>query len=381
MAWRNTNNEINVSFTDRDQDYETDSEPWRELANLQTVGGEPLTLNLDRTWFTKRSQAQKAAAHAGRMKSVPWVTSKIVVRKESATRLLPGKFLRLTYADYNTRLIMRVLSRKTSVKHTQQVELELRADGYYGDLLPYTPDRPPESDVPIIEPLSPLALKFLELPHDLAGGRHPHLAPLVARASAMDVGFRVYSTEDGISFDEVAVTDRFAVSGVLATDYPVTTILDDSAEGMVVNLPGPDGAASLETTNVRGWQKQRLLVFVEDEIILRVNGDGAAPVYAPGGDLLVEWDMASWLRHDFWQSWDQPYAEDKLHHRVRLCTDAGSTLIGFRCGAQVSSYTVTNAQLQAAFGGTEPDALRIRVFSRFRGQRSRYMLELRVLKS
>lgn len=480
MAWRSTANEVNVTFTDRAQKFQSDSEPWRDLANLRMLGGEPRPLNLERPWITRRAQAQQTAAYAGRLNSVVWVSGKISVRKDAAVGLAEGSFIRLTYADYPTTLIMRVTSRKVTTKRTQTVELGLRSDGYYNDLLPYTPARPPLPDAEVISPLAPLAQRIVELPAPLVPGgsgarEHPHLAALVARASAMDVRARVYSSEDEIAYDEAVVTDRFAVAGTLAADYPLTPVLDNGADGMLITLPGPDTATAMVQTTQRGLERMRLLVFVGDEILsyrdatmvsggvrlnglrracydtarsahpaftpvliirrrdlaaftastyaqndtvhfkvatstaaatldlsevdpanvtlvnrtarplapinLRVNGSAASPTYSAGGSLLVEWDAASWARHEFWASWEQAYSDDKLHHRVRLCTDAGDGLIGFRCGSGVSSYAITNAQLLSAFGGSEPSALLIQVFSRRRGHRSITALELRVTKS
>jgi hypothetical protein len=105
QSWRQTINQINLRFTDRDNKFQADSEPWRDLANLRVVGGEALSLDLDRPWFTRRYQAQKAAAWAGRLRSVPWVNATISIRKEEAADIEPGAFVRLTYAqDKNWRV-------------------------------------------------------------------------------------------------------------------------------------------------------------------------------------------------------------------------------------------------------------------------------------
>ena len=471
QSWRDTSNEISVKFTDRDNAYGSNSELFIELANRRVLNGEPLPLSLDRPWFTRNYQAAKAAAYAARLRGVPWLTAKLQVRKDAATGILPGDFVRLTYEDYDTTIIVRVLSRKVSEDRSQAVELDVRADGYYSDIVPYVADRPPVAEPPEISPQVALYSQVLELPFGLAVSSTdrtlPQLAALVARASAMDVKWLLYdSDDDGVDYDEIAHARRFALYGTLAADYPATETLDDGAAGLLIDIGGPDGAAAVDATNERGRLRLRLLVFAGAEILayrdavlvsatqiqllglrrgcydtdsiahasgdpvsiiaradlrdfsdpvfatgdaidfkvatataaaaldlalppaqsltlvnrtarplpplnVTVNGQtGPASTYSTGQDLVIAWDISNWRRHAFWDSWDSPYYDDQLKHKIRVRLSSGSPVLRrIKVDAGIATVTYTNADLIADFGG-EPASLLLEIFARRRGELS-----------
>ena len=182
-----------------------------------------------------------------------------------------GDFVRLTYAAWSTTIIMRVERRKVDADRAQVVEFDLVADGYFAEITTYVPDHPPRPPAVLAEPQPPLYARVIELPWPLANPaldrQAPQLAPLVARASALDVRLRIYSSADNTTYDQVARTANFAVYGTLAADYGLSNLLDDSATGMLVNLPGPDGSDALATTDEVGRLTMTLLVFCEDEIL------------------------------------------------------------------------------------------------------------------
>ncbi len=284
QSWRDTVNEITVNYTDRDNDFADNSELFIDQANRRIVG-EPLTTSLDRPWVTKRDYALQMATYAARLQSVPWMEAKdINIRKEAGAGIEPGDFVRLTYADYLETTIARVISRKVESDRSQAVQLSLRADGYYSNILPYTPDYPPRPDEPEISPLPPLYQRFIELPFPLvpsgADKSQPHLAPLIARASGLDVRMLVYSSEDGETYDEVTHSRKFCIYGTLAAPVGLKRTLDDDGAGMLVTFPGPDGPLDLEVTNEHGREKMRLLVFVDDEIIAYQDAQIVSPTQA-----------------------------------------------------------------------------------------------------
>ena len=471
QSWRDTANEIFVKFTDRDNSFTTNSETFIELANRRVANGEPLPLSLDRPWFTRDYQAAKAAAYAARLRGVPWLTAKIQIRKEAAAGLLPGAFVRLTYADYDTTIIVRILSRKVAEDRSQAVEFEVRADGYYNEIVPYVADRPPVGDVPGISPQVALFSQVFELPFGLARSSTdrtlPQLAGLVARAGGLEVKWLLYGSDDaGVNYDEVAHSRRFALSGTLAADYPATETLDDGSGGLLIDLVGPDGPADLAATNERGRLRLRLLVFAGSEIMayreavlisttrvrllglrrgcydteaaahlagdpvaiiarrdlrdftdpvfaagdaidfkvatataaatldlalppaqsltllnrtarplpplnVRVNGQtGPASTYSTGSDILIEWDIANWRRHAFWDSWDSAFADDQLKHKIRVRAAAGSPVLRrIKVAPGLAVATYANADLLADFGA-EPASFYLEIFARRRGQLS-----------
>ncbi len=472
QSWRDTSNEISVKFTDRDNSFGTNSETFIELANRRVLNGEPLPLSLDRPWFTRNYQAAKAAAYAARLRGVPWLTAKLQVRKEAAAGILPGAFVRLTYQDYDTTIIVRVLTRKVSEDRSQAVEFDVRADGYYNEIVPYVADRPPVAAPPDVSPQVALYSQILELPFGLAPSSTdralPQLAALVARASGLDVKWLVYdSDDDGVNYDEIAHSRRFAIYGTLAAGYPVTETLDDGSSGLLIDLPGPDAATDIEATDERGRLRLRLLVFAGAEILayrdavlvsatriqllglrrgcydtaavahlagdpvclirrrdlrdftdpvfaagdvidfkvatataaatldlalppaqaltlvnrtarplpplnVRVNGQtGPASTFAAGADLLIEWDIANWRRHAFWDSWDSAYYDDQLKHKIRVRAAAGAPVLRrIKIAVGLATATYANADLCADFGGSEPASLFLEVFARRRGQLS-----------
>ncbi len=473
--WRDTFNEFTVKYNDQLSDFQDNSYLFIDAGNRRVVG-EPLPTQLDRSFITKTALAMKTGAYAARLQSVPWVVAKeIHVRKEAAAGIEPGAFVRLTYSDYAETLVMRVMSRKVEADRSQSVQFELRADGYYNEILPYTPDVPPQPDVPLVYPQPPLFQRILEVPLGLIPVRDdqnkPQLTALVSRGSGLDIRFRVYSSEDNTTYDEDHHSRLFCTSGTLAAPLALGTTLDDGAGGILINFPGVDNGLDLETTSEPGRLKMRLLVFVEDEIIayrnvvivgptqarlvglrrgcydtlmaahaagsavaiirrrdmrlwtdasyernalvylkigtdtamasldlaqvnntsitltnrtacplapinLRINGVGVAPTYAAGANLLIEWDAASWRRHEFWASWDEAYSDPKLFHKVKILTaDGVTTLRKVNLNPGVSSYTYASADLLADFGGSVPASFRVQVLSRRRGLRSIFHLE------
>ena len=269
--WRDTYNEFTVKYNDQLSDFQDNSTLVIDAGNRRVVG-EPLPTTLDRSFITKVALAIQSGVYAARLQSVPWVVAKdIHVRKEAAAGIEPGDFVRLTYADYQETLIMRVMSRKVEADRSQEVQFELRADGYFNEVLAYTPDVPPAPDRPVINPQPPAFQRLLELPYGLvpASTDHnkPQLTALIARASALDVRYRVYTSEDDTTYDEDSHSRLFCIYGTLDAAVPLTNTLDDGTDGIVIHFPGPDGGPDLETTGEAGRLKMRMLAFIEDEII------------------------------------------------------------------------------------------------------------------
>lgn len=409
-------------------------------------------------------------AYTARLQSVPWIIAKdIHVRKEAAVAIEPGDFVRLTYQDYQDTIIMRVMSRKVEADRSQEVQFELRADGYYNEVLAYDPDVPPAPDVELIEPAAPAFQRILEVPAGLVSVRHdqnrPQFTALVARGSALDVQYFVYSSDDGTDYEETLNSRFFCVYATLGAPLAATRTLDDGTDGVLLNFPATDGVLDLLTTSEAGRLKSRLLVFIEDEILsyrdvviissnqarlvglrrgcydslaaahtsgidvaiirrrdlhiwtdstydkgqnvhlkvatatvkammdlaevadtvvtvanrttrplppmnLRINGVGVAPIYTGGGDVLIEWDAASWRRHEFWASWDEGYSDPKLFHRLRILASDGTVNRKVNIAPGLSSYTYAAADLLADFGGSVPSSWTVQVFARRRGARS-----------
>ena len=271
QSWWETFNEISVNFTDRDNFYQSNSTIFVDPGNRRIVG-EPLTTSLDRPWITREYQATKAAVYAARLQSVPWTEAKdIHIRKDAAVGINPGDFVRLTYAEYADTLVMRVISRKVDSDRSQQVAFDLRAEGYYSEVELYTADHPPVPANPDIEPEPLLYQNVLEVPYGLVpAGRstlEPQLTVLAARASALDVRYIVYSSEDDTTYDRVGHSRRFAIYGTLAANVALMNTLDDGASGLLIECPGVEAAIDVATTTDAGRLRQRLLVFLENEII------------------------------------------------------------------------------------------------------------------
>ncbi len=268
--WRETKNEFLVKYNDQSSDFQDNSTMVIDQANRRVVG-EPLPTTLDRPWITKTALAIQSGIYAARLQSVPWVVAKdIHIRKEAAFGIEPGSFVRLTYADYLETIIMRVMSRKVEADRSQEVQFELRADGYFNEIVVYTPDLPPAPDRPVIVPLAPSFQRILELPYGLVPARDDHTKPqlvaLVARASGLDVRYRVFTSEDNTTYDQEFRSRTFCTYGTLDAAVPLTNTLDDGA-GILIHFPGPDGGLDLETTGEAGRLKMRMLAFIEDEII------------------------------------------------------------------------------------------------------------------
>ena len=438
QSWRDVPNELIINYTDSQNDYQTNGITFVQR-DARAVVGEPLPQTMDRSWITTKVGAGIYAAYVAQISGLPKVNAnELKVRKEAALTIKVGDFVRLTYADYLITIIMRVERRKTEADRAQVVEFDLVADGYFAEITPYVADHPPRPPAVIAQPQTPLYSRMIELPWPLASNtldrQAPQLVPLVARASALGVRLRVYSSDDNTTYSQVARTGAFAVYGTLAANYGLTSLLDDSAGGMLIDLPGPDGSDALGTTDETGRLTMMLLIFCEDEILsyrdvqivsptrvrliglrrvcydtlaathaletpvlivaaddlraftnasyaknaevflkpvtgfpgavldlsdspvielmlinrtarplaplnLRVNHSSDNPTFQAGADVLIEWDAASWRRHAFWDSWEEPYTDPKLTHKLRIVDANGTLYRKVSIDSGVSSYT------------------------------------------
>ncbi len=271
QSWREVSNEFVVNFTDSANDYQSNGLTFVNLA-ARRITGDPLPTTLDRPWITTAAAAGSYGAYYVQVHGNPTTAaSGLKVRKDSALGIVPGNFVRLTYANWNTTIIMRVERRKVDADRAQIVELDLVADGYFADITAYVADKPAKPASVIVEPEPPLYAAIIELPWPLANPaldrQAPQLAALVARASGLDVRLRIYSSDDGTTYDQVARTANFAVYGTLAAAYGLTNLLDDSAGGMLIDLPGPDGPDTVPSTDEVGRLAMELLLFCDGEIL------------------------------------------------------------------------------------------------------------------
>ena len=470
-----------INYTDSQNDYQTNGITFVQRA-ARAIVGEPIPQTLDRTWITTKAGAGIYAAYSAQVGGVPSTNAnELKVRKEAALTIKLGDFVCLTYEDYDTTIIMRVERRKLDADRSQIVEFDLLADGYFSEITAYLPDHPPRPPAVIAEPQPPLYAQMIELPWPLASDalnrQAPQLAPLVARASALDVRLLIYSSDDQATYNKVAHTHAFAVYGTLAADYGLTYLLDDSGTGMLIELPGPDGSGAIATTDEIGRLAMELLIFCEDEILsyremqivsttrvallglrracydtlaadhpaetavliiaaadlqaftaasyaknaevylkpatgfpgavldlsdapeldltlinrtarplpplnLRVNGSGNNPTFQAGIDVAIRWDIASWRRHDFWDSWEESYTDAKLTHKLRITDTSGTTL--YRkvvIDSGVNGYTYAASDLAADFGGSAPASFQVQVYARRRGIRSATCLFQNVTRS
>ena len=109
---------------------------------------------------------------------------------------------------------------------------------------------------------------------------------------------------------------------------------------------------------------------------LRVNGAGNQPTFRAGADVLIEWDAASWRRHGFWDSWDEPYNDPKLTHKLRIVDLGGTLRRKVNVATGQSNYTYAAADLAADFGGSAPASFQVQLYARRRGIRSAtYLLQ------
>jgi len=273
-AWNESKNEFWVSFTNRDQYFYTDSEIWRDLANLAIVG-EPITEQKDMPWITYRDLALRYASNYGRLNSVPSLKGTLVVRKSSLyglgglQKFAPGNFIRLTYQDYGFDLVMRVTAMRWPEDRAQTVEIDVFTDQYGDAITEYTPEAIPENESNEIDVVPATLLRIIEVPAALRGNRlpnHPHVLPLLARPNQYSTLYRVYSSERGGPYRKVGQNTVFCRVGTLAADYLTNGFsVDPGATGMVLNIAGTD-TDFLSTTD-NGYERGDLLIFLDDEIL------------------------------------------------------------------------------------------------------------------
>ena len=270
-----TVNKVVTKFTDPLRYFQEDTETWVDASNYARRGRWSV-VNLDRRWVTSRRLAALLARRHARLASVPLIREELTVRRDlvddelgrRADEIAVGSFVRFTYANYNTTLLMRVVKKTVPSDRSQAVKLTLESDLYQDAVLDYTPDDPPGPDDDLsVDAGGALHWEIVELPAALVSddpGKQnlavPYFGVLASRRSALDTRLAVYASRDGASYKRVVVqkAGKWAVYGTLDVAMDLGPQADTAAD-VLIHIPAqqadyraPSGAVFDNTALWRG---------------------------------------------------------------------------------------------------------------------------------
>lgn len=256
-AWEDTVSDVEVVFTNRDADYNPDSLPGNNSANL-AVTGEPSTEVLQRPWFTSPGVVDAYARAAAQIMGTPRQRGKIWIRKPRAQGLQIGGIFKLSWAHYSLCFLWgRCVSIAQPDPYTPELEIEFEVDrGFLSQRVATPPAyQPPTRITP--QPEGFAQALVLELPYTPEQREVPYLAILAARPNNLTSSFAVHHVAGDVS-EELGSIETFAQIGTLDEQ-----MLPGESGPFVVTLTGVETELDDDLANLRA---DAFLMLIDDEI-------------------------------------------------------------------------------------------------------------------
>lgn len=240
-AWPDTINQCEVSFRNRDKDWQDDSVAWHDRANY-AITGETRTETLQRPWITTQAQAWQIAGAWCRAHALPRISGTIRVRADSAASLEPGDTFRLTFATSGLSAVLcRAESIRTDGPDSPEIEVEFQEDRGYLNSDAYVPDddtpvTPTEYEAEQVE-----SAFLFETPWGWLQSDHTWFLMAIARGdtySGSCVNWIEVATDSYVIHSTTSVFAlEVQINGSLSATGPH---LDDSGNSLDLTMTGPD---------------------------------------------------------------------------------------------------------------------------------------------
>ncbi|MDR1190126.1 MAG: hypothetical protein LBK60_00490 [Verrucomicrobiales bacterium] len=257
-GWKNTVNQVGVIYREITRAHKDDIQKYRDADNYQRTG-EIKAENVQRPWINNAAAAMRYAVEYGKMAALPKQTGSLTVMSASAETLLPGGLFWLQLARFGVQMVCRCVSVTAPNDNGNTVKIEWESErGLWPSL--YVP--PPALGLGNFK-VSPDPLEFariVELPEAFKDRANIAVFPLAERNDALFIGFRVWFSVNGDSYDLIADSETFAVRGI------VSASLAAGAGTVDVKMTGLD-ADTIDSVSAAGQADDELLGFVDGEIV------------------------------------------------------------------------------------------------------------------
>jgi hypothetical protein len=194
-SWRETTNEIKLTYTSRDDEFQAAVRQAHNLASVQAIG-EVRSLAVDYAGITRIEQAQKQAEDLLRLESIPLAKASFKTGRSAAGLRVGDPFaLRYPAADID-QLVMRVV--KIDYGRLEKGEIGITAveDAFDVSGTAYAPPLPPRDDEE--RPPAPITTQLIrELPYAISGASH-ELGVMAARPLGIYQGYEVWSDSEQV---------------------------------------------------------------------------------------------------------------------------------------------------------------------------------------
>jgi hypothetical protein len=209
-----------VTGPDRDWDMEDSYQQHCDDAARERLG-EFRIKSYDRRFICTSYQQKQQAQELARYYSIPAGDDSIKVRREKAAGLKPGDRFVFNYSPSALEQVYRITSRSDAATGGE-TELSIQLERCLAPLAYVAPADPtPNRPTPPI-PVAATNTRLLQVPALWADGPAPKLLPLVVRPSANCIGFRLYYSLSGTSYDYLTNSRSFALGGTLAAAIGTT---------------------------------------------------------------------------------------------------------------------------------------------------------------
>lgn len=232
-AWADTKNIIQVRFTDRDSNYQTNVVEHKNQANL-AIRGMRDEQSYDFLGLTTAEAANKVAARVLKSVSTPLARFVMVVNRE-AFDLFPGSVFKLSWAPLGIdNMVCRVTRIAYGELSSPQIEVEAIED-VFGEM--YTAVSAPKAttwaDPAHITLAANTLERLVEAPYHLLGVESRNCMSLAARSSSLLMGYEVHSLQGG-TLQKTNDVPAFTPVGTLTAAYGIGAMVD--ATGFTVTM-------------------------------------------------------------------------------------------------------------------------------------------------
>lgn len=276
-SWDDTMNQVRVSFSNRENNYEKSVAIVQDMANIGMLDRVKST-NISFPYCTDAALASKLAARELSQLSVPLSQVTLEVNRAAVVNLLPGDVILWSWPDYNVEsMILRVQKFNYGDLEDGVVQLVCLQDRFAVAATVYAP--PVRSfHVPIKnEATYPQGEVVYELPYFLAIQANQDrnlleksnitwIAAMVRNVDVNQLGFNVETTQIG-DIPIILRNCSYSKSAVLSEDIGYTKGFDGSDIEISVSGASGGGAWLNSTATIQERRQGKHLILIDDELL------------------------------------------------------------------------------------------------------------------
>ena len=237
-SWGETKNTIKASYVDRTKDYSDAIVSMQDLSNIMQRGGEIETEQLEFRGFTSYDACAFATARSLKTLSYPLAKmSGSLDRKAWALR--PGDVFKLYWPRRGIdHVVFRIIRVDYGSLAQNLIGIEAVEDVFSISNIAYTQPDPSAWENPVGPVLPLLRQDAIEAPMFVSGPEGAQVMTMGARASGIDLGYKVLTGSVTGVLSPSNETDDFTASGQLVSSYAADTAALDTTGFTLTGLLG-----------------------------------------------------------------------------------------------------------------------------------------------